>query len=146
MLFAVFAVARHRAYQARPTTSGSSTQVVWNTSNGDWFQTSFVEYNFLGQHFEPILLVFAGFYRLGASRSRCSGAVAVRRRCRNPAVLCNDQDQRQPRRGITLALAYLLNPGLHRALDFDFHPEVMAYPSSSRRCTLPRPYGRPRLC
>ena len=129
MLFAVFAVARHRAYQSTAYDFGFFDQVVWNTSNGDWFQTSFVEYNFLGQHFEPILLVFAGFYRLGAgpesmllAQSLFAGAAAI------PLFYATTRISGSPGAGITLALAYLLNPGLHRALDFDFHPEVMAYP------------------
>ena len=65
LVFAAFAVGRHRAYESTAYDFGFFDQVVWNTSRGDWFETSFVGYNFLGQHFEPILLVFAGLYSLG---------------------------------------------------------------------------------
>src|SRR5450830_1060897 len=40
-------------------------QVVWNTSEGRWFESSFFSYNFLGQHFQPVLAVFAVPYMLG---------------------------------------------------------------------------------
>src|SRR3954464_7531017 len=57
---------RHAAYQSNAYDVGFFDQIIWNTSRGHFFETSFVKYNFLGQHFDPILLVFAALYRLGA--------------------------------------------------------------------------------
>lgn len=128
-VFSAFALARHRAYQSAAYDFGFFDQVVWNTSRGDWFETSFVEYNFLGQHFEPVLLLFAGLYRLGAgpetmllAQSLCAGAAAI------PLFHATSRLTGSRGTGLALAIAYLLNPALHRALDFDFHPEVMAFP------------------
>ncbi len=101
-------------------------QIVWNTSQGRFFESSFVPYNFLGQHVEPVLLLFALGYRLGAGpwmlllvqAAVCGLAALVlyeaARAMRLPAVV-----------GAATALAYLANPYLHRALAFDFHPETM---------------------
>src|SRR6476661_2020762 len=57
---------RHAAYQSNAYDLGFFNQIIWNTSQGRFFETSFVKYNFLGQHFDPVLLVFAALYRLGA--------------------------------------------------------------------------------
>lgn len=128
-VFSSFALARHRAYESTAYDFGFFDQVVWNTSRGDWFQTSFVEYNFLGQHFEPVLLVFAGLYRLGGgpetmllAQSLFAGAAAI------PLFFATRRITSSAGAGLSLALAYLFNPALHRSLDFDFHPEVMAFP------------------
>ena len=62
--------ARHAALavvrDATPSTSRSSTKSSSTRRGGGWFETSFVPYNFAGQHFEPILLVFVPAYWLGA--------------------------------------------------------------------------------
>ncbi|MEO6397470.1 MAG: DUF2079 domain-containing protein [Tepidiformaceae bacterium] len=101
-------------------------QIIWNTSRGDWFQTTFVSYNFAGQHLEPVLLLFLPAYWLRAgpplllvTQALVASAAAIplyaaARRFGLPAVLA-----------AAVAVTYLLNPYLHRALDFDFHPEVM---------------------
>lgn len=127
--FSAFALARHRGYQSAAYDFGFFDQVVWNTSRGDWFETTFVAYNFLGQHFEPILLLFAGLYRLGGgpetmllAQSLAAGAAAI------PLFHATSRLTDSRGAGLALAVAYLLNPALHRALDFDFHPEVMAFP------------------
>src|SRR5215213_3624716 len=57
---------RHAAYQSNAYDLGFFDQIIWSTSHGHFFETSFVKYNFLGQHFDPVLLVFAVLYRLGA--------------------------------------------------------------------------------
>lgn len=101
-------------------------QVVWNTSEGRFFATTFVPYNFAGQHTQPILLPFAALYRLGVGplsllvvQAAACGLAAVplfeaARRLGLPVVVST-----------AAALAYLANPYVHRALAFDFHPETM---------------------
>ncbi len=102
-------------------------QIIFNTSGGRLFETSFVSYNFAGQHFEPILLAFVPAYWLGAgpyfltiSQAAVAVAAAVplfffaRRLTNRPAIAC------------AAVVAYLSNPYLHQSIAFDFHPEVMA--------------------
>ena len=103
-------------------------QIVWNTSQGRWFDTTFVPYNFAGQHVQLILLPFALAYRLfgvGPVFLTTTQGLVV-------ALAALPLYAAARRFGIAgpLALAisgtYLLNPYLHRAVQFDFHPEVMA--------------------
>lgn len=102
-------------------------QIIWNTSQGRLFATSFVSYNFAGQHLEPILLAYAPAYWLGAGGQflMVSQAVAVaasgialfalaRRLGLSPVV------------ALAALVAWFANPFLLRAMGFDFHPEVMA--------------------
>ncbi|MGE3855543.1 MAG: DUF2079 domain-containing protein [Dehalococcoidia bacterium] len=120
-------------------------QVVWNTAHGRFFETTFVPYNFAGQHTQPVLLLFAGAYRLGAGAMSllvvqaavCALAAVplfeAGRRLRLPTVVA-----------AAAALAYLANPYLHRALAFDFHPETMvALPAFGALWAFAA--GRPRL-
>lgn len=124
--FVANALSRWDNYRTNAFDLAFFDQIIWNTSRGDWFQTTFVGYNFAGQHLEPILLLFVPAYWLGAgppvlltTQAIVVAASAVplffaSRRFGLPAVLAG---------GVTLA--YLVNPYLHRALDFDFHPELM---------------------
>ncbi len=43
---------------------GLQEQVIWNTSEGRWFESSPEVDNFLGDHFSPLLLLVALIYRL----------------------------------------------------------------------------------
>ncbi len=101
-------------------------QIIFNTSRGRLFDTSFVSYNFAGQHLEPILLAFVPAYWFGAGplslmlTQAVVGAVAAvplyffaRRLGLHAAI------------ALAAVVAYLANPYLHRAMAFDFHPEVM---------------------
>lgn len=126
--FAGFALRRHRSFESTAYDFGFFDQIVWNTSHGRWFETSFVDYNFLGQHVEPVLLIFAGFYRLGAgpesllvAQSALVGAAAL------PLFYAVRRLTGSPVAAMCLAAAFLLSAPLHAALDFDFHPELMAF-------------------
>src|SRR5947209_3883019 len=44
---AATSLGRHAAYQSNAYDLGFFDQIVWNTSQGRWFETSFVKYNFL---------------------------------------------------------------------------------------------------
>lgn len=124
--FATVALLRWNSYETNAFDLGFFDQVIWNTSRGDWFQTTFVPYNFAGQHLEPVLLAFLPAYSLGAgppvlllTQAVVAAGAAVplylaARRFTLPAWLA-----------VAVAASYLANPYLQRAIAFDFHPEVM---------------------
>jgi uncharacterized membrane protein len=127
--WAVFAwalVAQHRAYRSNAFDLGFFDQIIWNTSHGRWFQTSFVEYNFLGQHMQPVLLIFAGLYRLQPSveillvvQATVVAWAAV------PLFIAARHVLASTTAALLVAGAFLVAPHLHGAVLFDFHPEVM---------------------
>lgn len=102
--------------------------MVWNTAHGHFFQTSFESYNFLGVHFQPALLLFAGLYRLGAgveslllAQAIFVGAAAI------PLYYAVRRLTASNVAGLAMALAFLLTASLHDALNFDFHPEMLGF-------------------
>lgn len=120
------ALARWRDLQVGAFDAAFFDQIVWNTSRGRIFETSFVPYRFDGQHVEPILFVFAPAYWLGAGipflllvQAAVCGLAAV------PLFTAARALGLRPSLSAAAALAYLANPYLHQALEFDFHPETM---------------------
>jgi uncharacterized membrane protein len=127
-VFAQLALLQHRRFESTAYDFGFFDQIIWNTAHGRFFETSFVPYNFLGLHFEPVLLVFAALYRLGAGvesllvvQAAFVGAAAV------PLYYAVRRMSGSSLAALAMALAFLLTSSLHRALDFGFHPEMMGF-------------------
>ena len=122
------ALARHRAFQSNAYDLGFFDQIIWNTSQGRFFQTSFVSYNFLGQHFDPVLLLFAGFYRLGAGIEFLviAQAVAVALAAL-PLFLAARHISGNQAIAALCSGAFLLSAPIHEAVWFDFHPEAAVF-------------------
>jgi uncharacterized membrane protein len=125
--FAAADVLRHRAFHSAANDLAFFDQIVWNTAHGRFFQTSFVPYNFLGQHVQPVLLIYALLYHLWASPELLlvtQGAVAAAAAI--PLYHLARRLLRDDGRACLVAALYLLSPYLHHAVTFDFHPETMA--------------------
>lgn len=127
-LFVFHALRRHQVFESNAYDLGFFDQIIWNTAHGRWFETSFTSYNFLGQHFDPILLVFALAYRMGAgvevllvTQALLVGAAAL------PLFYALRKATGSGVAGLAASTAFLVSAQLHRALDFDFHPELMGF-------------------
>ena len=134
LLFSAFAAAwfvsdamgRWRNFQTNAYDLAFFDQIIWNTAHGRWFETSFVEYNFAGQHFEPVLLLFAIPYRFGAGPillTVTEGVVAALAAV--PLFFAAKRFGTGTAPAFALSVAWLINPYTQRAVQFDFHPEVM---------------------
>ena len=128
LLFAGNALDRHRAFESNAYDFGFFDQIIWNTSHGRWFQTAFTPYNFLGQHFQPVLLLFALAYRRGAgaelllvTQTVFVAAAAV------PLFYAVRRATASGVAALAMSAGFLLSASLHDALDFDFHPELMGF-------------------
>jgi uncharacterized membrane protein len=122
------ALHRHGVFESNAYDLGFFDQIIWNTAHGRWFDTSFTTYNFLGQHFEPVLIAFALAYRLGAcvellllTQTIFVGVAAV------PLFYAVRRATSSGTAALAASIAFLVNPQLHRALDFDFHPELLSF-------------------
>lgn len=125
--FTSVALDRWAAYETNAFDLAFFDQIIWNTAQGRPLATSFVAYNFAGQHFEPVLLFFVPAYWLGAgpqlllaTQALVSAAAAL------PLFALARRFGLPLAAAVAAALAFLANPYLHGALGFDFHPEVMA--------------------
>lgn len=128
LLFSQHALDRHRGFESNAYDFGFFDQIIWNTSHGRWFATSFTPYNFLGQHFQPVLLLFALAYRLGAgiellliTQTIFAAAAAL------PLFYAVRKATSSGLVALPMCLGFLLSASLHDALDFDFHPELMGF-------------------
>ncbi|MGD9891114.1 MAG: DUF2079 domain-containing protein [Dehalococcoidia bacterium] len=126
VVFAWALVAQHRAHNSNAFDLGFFDQIIWNTSQGRWFQTSFVDYNFLGQHMQPVLLLFAGLYRIRpAVEILLLVQAAVVAGAAVPLYIAARRLLATASAALLVAGAYLIAPHLHGAVLFDFHPELM---------------------
>lgn len=135
--FAWAPIAAHQAYNSNAYDLGFFDQIIWNTAQGRWFQTSFVPYTFLGQHMEPVLALFAGVYRvwprvelLLVAQATLVAWAAV------PLFLATRRVLASTTAGLLIGAAYLVAPHLHGAVLFDFHPELMGAASLFSAFTL----------
>ncbi len=143
--FVAVAVSRWDNFETSAFDLAFFDQIVYNTGHLRPGQTTFIPYNFNGQHFEPILLVFVGPYRLGAgplllmaTQAVVAGAASI------PLYLAGRRLGIGSLAAAAVAAAYLLNPYLHRGLNFDFHPEMMvALPAFAALWAMAA--GHPRL-
>ena len=128
LLFSKYALERHRHFESNAYDFGFFDQIIWNTSHGRWFETSFTPYNFLGQHFQPILLIFALAYRLGAGiESLLVAQTVFVAAAALPLFYAVRKATSSGTAALAMSLAFLLSASLHDALDFDFHPELMGF-------------------
>ena len=128
---AFFAVAwlRFATYHSAAYDLAFFDQMVWNGAQGNGLHSSFLRYDFFGQHFEPALYAFVPLYRLhatplwllGGEALALGGAVvplwALARRWLGDGV-----------RPALVCAAYVLQIGVARAVGFDFHTEALAVP------------------
>lgn len=119
-------LARHHAYYSAAYDLGFFDQIIWNTAHGRWFETSFLKYNFAGQHMEPVLLIYAAIYRvLPRVEVLLLSEAALAAWAALPLYLGARRVLSSSTAGLLVAAAYLLSPQLHGAVLFDFHPELL---------------------
>jgi uncharacterized membrane protein len=103
---------------------GLYSQVVWNTAHGDWFRNSVLPFteNYLGNHFTPILILFAPLYRLWPdARLLLLVQVIVSALGAWPLFLLAREKLPGVWPAVFLSAAYLLYPAVHHQNLADFH-------------------------
>ena len=127
--YVAFTWQRHYFFNSAGFDLGLQDQVVWNTSQGRWFETSLEEGNYLGDHFQPLLALLAIPYRIYPSviwlmifQSVSLGLGAV------PLFILARRRLDSPLSGLILATAFLLYPSTGYINRFDFHFEVVVVP------------------
>ncbi|MFO7606007.1 MAG: DUF2079 domain-containing protein [Desulfurivibrionaceae bacterium] len=132
-LFFFLGMNRHWGYLSSINDLGVFDQVVWNTLNGAFFQTTInpfgVTMNWLGFHFHPVLLLFVPLYWLYAGVEWFMAAQAAALALGAwPIFLLAEHQLKSEKAGIAWALIYLFNPFLLNAGGWDFHPITLAVP------------------
>lgn len=112
---------------------GIYDQVVWGTLHGQWFLDTIYligrPTNWLGCHFNPILLLFVPFYVIWPAAEWFALAQALALSAAAwPIFLLASRVHGSERTGLLWAGIYLLNPFLFSAAAWDFHPVSLAVP------------------
>lgn len=124
----VLAFLRHAALHTYLYDLGFFTQLLWNTAQGSWLQSSLKPDTFLGGHFSPILIVLAPFVgmlpdartllffqQISLAAAILPGYFVLRRT--HPAF------------APLLVIAFILNPLLHQAASVEFQGIMFAVPT-----------------
>jgi uncharacterized membrane protein len=131
-LFSLLSVLRYRTFSTGRFDLGNMVQAVWSTTQGRFLDTtdvSGVQFNRLGAHVDPVLLLFAPLWWIWSSPEMllvaqslivATGAL--------PAFWLGRRWLRDDRLAVAGAAVYLLYPALQSATLFDFHPVTLAAP------------------
>jgi uncharacterized membrane protein len=66
-LFVSLKVVEHVGFETTDFDTGIYSNVAWNISHGRGYYSSVLERNHLGEHFSPIVAIFAPLYRIHAT-------------------------------------------------------------------------------
>ena len=103
-------------------------QVVWNVSQGHGFATSFAAYPFLGQHFSPALALFVPLYAIHPSPLWLLGAQSLALGAAMVPLFLLARTWLDETSALIVCFAFGLELFVVRAVNYDFHTEVLAVP------------------
>ncbi|GAC1569849.1 MAG: hypothetical protein NVS3B18_01480 [Candidatus Dormibacteria bacterium] len=118
-------LARYLSYRSPTYDLGFFDQVVEQTAGGHYWHSSFIAYSFLGEHWEPVLLLPAALDRFAPSPVWLLGMQAVALGLAPVAAWRLGRAWLGPGAGWAAALATSFSPLLARAALFDFHAEAL---------------------
>ena len=130
--FLLLGLFRHWGYLSSLNDLGVFDQAIWSTLHGEFLlNTSNLNQpiNWLGFHFNPVLLLFVPFYALSPSVEWFVLAQAAALSLAAwPIFLLASRVCQSGKAGLLWALIYLVNPFLLNAAAWDFHPVTLAVP------------------
>ncbi len=127
--YAAYAITRHGRLNSSAYDLAIQAQVLWNSAQGRWFASSLEVYTYLGDHIQPLQLLFVPLIALGGDVPALLAAQALSL-CLGAWPLFHLAQRRLggPGWAWLLAAAYLAYPALGFINRFDFHPEVVVMP------------------
>ena len=128
----VLGLSRYWGYMSSINDIGQYDQAVWGVLHGEPFLNTIgfnQQTNWLGSHFNPILILFTPLYAIIPSATWLTIAQALALSLAAwPIFLLASRVCLSEKAGLLWALAYLLNPFLLNAAAWDFHPMTLAVP------------------
>jgi len=126
-LATLLAFRRHEAFRTFVFDLGYYTQVIWNTSRGNWFVSNLKPPNSLVDHFSPALAILAPLFWVAPdARTLIVVEMIVLGIAILPAYA--RLRVRYPALAPFLILAFVLNPLLHQTALEEFHEVMLAVP------------------
>jgi uncharacterized membrane protein len=135
LLFASLKVLEHVGFRTNDFDTGIYSNVAWNIAHGRGFYSSVLERNHLGEHFSPIMAIFAPLYRIHASaiillvsQALAVAATFVLLRKLFAVLLCELPRTVADRISAALLVLFFLYEPVASALYFEFHPSTLGMP------------------
>jgi uncharacterized membrane protein len=130
LVYGYFTFQRHYHFNSAAFDLGIQDQVIWNTAHGNWYSSSFEVRNYMGDHFKPLIAIFAPFYWLYptvywllAFQTVILALGAI------PTYRLASRRLRSYWAGLAIAIAYLLYPPIGYINRADFHWEATVIPT-----------------
>src|SRR5215469_7840935 len=128
-------ILQYYSFQIADWDTGIYSNLVWNLVNGNWFYSGVLNRNYLGEHFSPIILVFAPFFVLYPSpvwllsaQGLAVGTTYVLLYFVGVKIFCEAKTNFAKPLALVFAIwAFFYRP-LTSALLFEFHPSTLATP------------------
>ena len=128
----VLGLSRYWGYMSSINDFGQYDQAVWGILHGEPFLNTIgfnQQTNWLGSHFNPILILFTPLYAIIPSATWLTIAQAIALSLAAwPIFLLASRVCLSEKAGLLWAVAYLVNPFLLNAAAWDFHPMTLAVP------------------
>ncbi|MCX7945264.1 MAG: DUF2079 domain-containing protein [Deltaproteobacteria bacterium] len=129
VVFSYLSILRHNRLNSAIYDLGLFDQIIWNIAHGRLFESSIKGFNYLGDHFSPILIVFAPLYWIWEDvRMLLIAQTAIISFGGYYAGLLTYHLTKDIKISSAFGLAILGNSNVLLVVLFDFHPEVISIP------------------
>ncbi len=116
----------HRSFHSNAWDLGLITQVIWNTSRGEWFEFSFRAISFAGDHWQPSLVALVPLIWIGAGVEGLLVAQAVLLAAAVVPLYYSVRPSSAVLAATLVCAGYGLSLAVAQAVSFDFHMEAIA--------------------
>jgi uncharacterized membrane protein len=123
IMYASLSVRIHRAFHSNGWDLGLISQVIWNTGRGRWFEYSFRNISYAGDHFQPALIIFVPVLSAWGPEGLLVSQAVLLAAAGVPLALVAAPAGRPAALGV--AGAWFLSLGVAQAVSFDFHVEAL---------------------
>ncbi|MFK7802403.1 MAG: DUF2079 domain-containing protein [Anaerolineae bacterium] len=120
-------VLKHNAFNTRVNDFARFSQAIWNTLDGQFLYTSLSERSILGDHFSPIMGLFAPLLWVWPNE-RVLFLVQTINIAATGLVFYHLARAKQPKIAIVVALLFFLNPAVHEITLFELRRIVFGMP------------------
>ncbi|MEA1928929.1 MAG: DUF2079 domain-containing protein [Candidatus Auribacterota bacterium] len=128
LLFTAFSLLLHYTYRSGTLDMAVHSQLLWNLTEGNFLQSSFVGYSFAANHLWLGLYLFIPIFLIGGEYALLVSEVIIIALGVFPVYFLTRDILKNHRWALSFALAYLLYPTLSMGVLFEFHLETITVP------------------
>ncbi|MCX7958433.1 MAG: DUF2079 domain-containing protein [Deltaproteobacteria bacterium] len=129
VVFSYLSILRHNRLNSAMYDLGLFDQIIWNIAHGRFFESSIKGFNYLGDHFSPVLVLFAPLYWIWEDvRMLLVAQTVIISFAGYYAGLLSYNLTKDIKVSSAFGLAILGNSNVLLVVLFDFHPEVITIP------------------